>query len=422
MTTSAPGVQPKNVVFATISAASAVFLLGVIVLVKRMLGTEVFGAFQWALSLATIGEALMDFGIHQVTIRSIARDRESARRIFQNSLALKALPGGLMFVALGIIAVACWPERDLRIACLVMLVGAGLRSYLMTIRGVLLGLERFSDESLVVIGDRVITLAAVAIALGTGAGLIGVCVAFVVARAISVAGGFVLTHRQVGPPTPAFERDLWRELQVNALPFGAFVVVLNVYNYVDTLFLGTMRGTVEAGLYGEAYRIYEGLTYAPAILASVLIPRLSHLWSVDRVAHARILRQSLIGTVLLAGVLGGTVWVLAPFLLTLVFGSDAVEAVSALRILSAGLVFIYAIWILHAAAISVFGQQLMLRTTVIGVVANTAMNLWWIPRYGRDGAAWATVGGEALTLVLLAIGLRHIWTKNAGRGVAPAGV
>ena len=422
MTTSGTGVQPKNVLYATLSAGSAVFLLGVIILVKRTLGNDVFGAFQWALSLATIGEALMDFGIHQVTIRSIARDRGSARRIFRNSLALKALPGALMFLALGVVAFVCWPDRELRIACLLMLVGAGLRSYLMTIRGVLLGLERFSDESLVVISDRVLTLAAVAASLGTGAGLVGVCVAFVIARTISVAGGFVLTHRQVGPPRPAFERDIWRDLQINALPFGAFVVVLNVYNYIDTIFLGTMRGVAETGLYGQAYQIYQGLTYAPAILASVLIPRLSHLWSVDRAAHVRVLRRSLAGTVVLALALGGVVWWLAPLLLTLAFGSDAVASVSALRILASGLVFIYAIWILHAAAISVFGQQLMLRTTVIGVVANTAMNLMWIPRYGRDGAAWATVGGEGLTLLLLAFGLRHVWTNNAGRGATSAGV
>jgi O-antigen/teichoic acid export membrane protein len=422
MTTSGSGVQPKNVVYATLSAGSAAFLFGVIVLVKRTLGNDVFGAFQWALSLATIGEALMDFGIHQVTIRSIARDRGSARRIFQNSLALKVLPGALMFLVLGIVAFVCWPDRDLRIACLLMLVGAGLRSYLMTIRGVLLGLERFSDESLVVIGDRVFTLAAVALSLAFRASLVGVCLAFVVARVISVAGGFVLTHRQVGPPRPAFERDIWRELQINALPFGAFVVVLNVYNYIDTIFLGTMRGVGETGLYGQAYQIYQGLTYAPAILASVLIPRLSHLWSVDRAAHARLLRRSLAGTVVLALVLGGILWLLAPLLLTLAFDADAIAAVSALRILAGGLVFIFAIWILHAAAISVFGQQLMLRTTIIGVVANTAMNLWWIPRYGRDGAAWATVGGEALTLVLLAIGLRQFLTKNAGRGVTSAGV
>src|SRR5579863_6932423 len=132
-------VQPKNVVYATLSAGSAGLLLVVVVLIKQVLGNDVFGAFSCALSLATIGEALMDFGIHQVTIRSIAREHGSARRIFQNTLALKVLPGIGMFVVLGAIAFALYPGADLRLTCLLMLVGAALRSYLMTIRGVLIG-------------------------------------------------------------------------------------------------------------------------------------------------------------------------------------------------------------------------------------------------------------------------------------------
>jgi len=413
-------VQPRNVVYATLSAGSAGLLLLVVMLIKWVLGIEVFGAFSWALSLATIGEALMDFGIHQVTIRSIARDPESARRIFQNTLALKAMPGVIMFVVLGGVAFVCWSDSDLRLTCLLMLVGAVLRSYLMTIRGVLLGLERFGDESLVVVGDRVVLLAAVGLALFSGTGLIGLGLAFVGARVVTVAGGFALTHRQVGLPQPAFEMDLWRELQVNALPMGAFLIVLNLYNYVDTLLLGAMRGVSEVAFYTFAYKIYEGVTYAPAILASVLTPRLSHLWAVDRQAHARLVRQGLCLTTVLAIVLGALVWIGAPWGLVLVFGRDAIASVSALRILDGGLIFVFAIWLLHATAISVFEQRLLLTTTVIGVVANTALNLWLIPRYGRDGAAWATVLGEALTLALLVIGLRRVWMTTARGEDVPA--
>ena len=415
MSLPAASVQPKNVVFATLSASSAGLLLLVVVLIKKVLGNDVFGAFSCALSLATIGEALMDFGLHQVTIRSIARDRQSARRVFQNTLALKVLPGVVMFVVLGAVAFVCWPATDLRVTCLLMLVGAGLRSYLLTIRGVLLGLERFGDESLVVIGDRVVLLVVVGAALVAGVGLVGLGIAFVSARVLTVAGGFVLTHRHVGAPQPAFETDLWRELQWSALPLGAFLIVLNVYNYVDTILLGTMRDFVEAGRYSAAYRIYEGVTYAPAILASVLTPRLSHLWTVDRVAHARLVRQGLGLTTLLALGLGAVVWVGAPWGLVLAFGPDAIASVSALRILDGGLIFVFAIWLLHATAISVFEQRLLLKTTVIGVAANTALNLWLIPHFGREGAAWATVLGEALTLVLLLVGLRGVLSGGASR-------
>jgi hypothetical protein len=42
----------------------------------------VFGRFNWVLTLALFGEALMDLGVHQITIRSIARDRSQATRLF----------------------------------------------------------------------------------------------------------------------------------------------------------------------------------------------------------------------------------------------------------------------------------------------------------------------------------------------------
>ena len=415
MSAPSDGVRPRNVVYATLSAASAGLLLIVVILVKQVLGNKTFGAFSWALSLATIGEALMDFGIHQITIRSIARDRQSATRIFRNTLGLKALPGLVMFVILGAIACISWDQADIRITCLLMLIGAMLRSYLMTIRGVLLGLERFGDESLVVIADRVTLVLVVAAALYSGLGLIGLGAAFVAARLVTVAGGLALARRYVGPPRPVFERDLWRELQVNALPLGAFLIVLNVYNYVDTLLLGWMKSLEDVGLYTVAYKIYEGVTYVPAILASLLTPRLSSLWNGDRAAHGRLLRNGLAVTTALAVLLTAVLWVAAPLALTLAFQQDSLAAVPALRILSTGLVFVFAIWVLHAAAISVFEQKLLLITTGVGVVVNTGLNLWLIPRYGINGAAAATVAGEALTLALLVVGLRKVWATGAGQ-------
>jgi O-antigen/teichoic acid export membrane protein len=92
----------RNLIYSTLSAGSAVLLLLLSTLIARALGQEGWGNSR-SRSLAMIGEALMDFGIHQVTIRSIARDRSTASHLFRNSL-LKALPGAAMFVAIGAFA------------------------------------------------------------------------------------------------------------------------------------------------------------------------------------------------------------------------------------------------------------------------------------------------------------------------------
>jgi hypothetical protein len=54
-----------------------------------------------------------------------------------------------------------------------------------------------------------------------------------------------------------------------------------MYTYVDTVILGIMRTDAETGWYAASYRVYEGLTYAPSILAAVLTPRLSYLFLRD---------------------------------------------------------------------------------------------------------------------------------------------
>src|SRR4051812_32890446 len=157
----------RSLVYSTLSAGSAVLLLALSVLIANVLGQEAWGQFSYAISIATIAEALMDFGIHQVTIRSIARDRGAASHLFRNSLALKIFPGAAMFVAIGAYLLF-EPSHELRTVCFLMLGSAVLRSYVLTVRGVLQGLERFPEDSIIVVTDRVLLLVAGIVALRLG--------------------------------------------------------------------------------------------------------------------------------------------------------------------------------------------------------------------------------------------------------------
>jgi Na+-driven multidrug efflux pump len=62
---------------------------------------------------------------------------------------------------------------------------------------------------------------------------------------------------------------------------------------------------------------------------------------------------------------------------------------------------VFGTWILHAGAISTNLDRRLLLTTIVGLGANVALNVAFIPRWGISGAAWATVLAEALTVALL---------------------
>lgn len=282
-----------------------------------------------------------------------------------------------------------------------------LRSYVLTIRGVLQGLDLFGWDSMVVGADRGILLVFSGAALVSGTGLRGLAIAFVAARAAALALSAWMAHAKLGGIGMGFDRAVSRDLQMRALPLGLFLVVLNLYSYVDGVMLGAMRTDVETGLYAGAYRIYEGMSYIPSIIYAVLMPRLSELFVSDRAAHRRLARRGLTGAAGLAIVMGAVAYLVATPLVVWILGAAFAPAVGPFRILCVGLVLVFAIWVVHAITISVNRERLLVKTAIIGLAVNVGLDLYVIPRMGATGAALATVVGELVSLGVLLLGLRR---------------
>jgi O-antigen/teichoic acid export membrane protein len=393
--------------YATLTAASAGLLLVLLTIAARFLSADDYGRFRFALALTTIIETIMDLGLSQITVRSVARDRASADRLFPQVLGVKLVWVAVGLALLVVLAPLLRSDPVIVRLCYALGISSAVRSYLLTARGLLQGLQRFDLEALAVVSDRVLLLAVGGIALWAGYGLPGLAVAFVGSRLLMLGAVQILLRRVVARVVPAFDRDAWRDIQAAALPLGFFMIALNTYTYVDTVILGLMRTDAEVGWYAAAYSLYEGLTYAPSILAAVLTPRLSALFTRDRGAHRSLLTRALFIAVALAIVLGGIAAFAAAPIVALLFGARYAPAVQPLQILAAGSIFVFTTWILHAAAISTNLDRRLLLTTSIGLAANVAFNVVLIPRYGISGAAWATVVAEGLTVFLLIVQLQR---------------
>jgi O-antigen/teichoic acid export membrane protein len=400
--------------YATVTAGSASLLLVLLTVAARFLTAADYGRFRYALALTTIVETIMDVGLGHVTVRAVARDKAAAGRLLGDVLGLK-----LVWVAVGlaILAVAAPLLRaDPQVVrlCYVMGLSSALRSYLLTARGLLQGLDRFDLEAAAVVSDRALLLCAGTAVLWAGYGVLGLAVAFVASRVVMLMAVLLLLRRVIGPVVPRVDLAAWGVLQAAALPLGFFMISLNTYNYIDTVILGVMRSDAETGFYGASYSVYEGLTYAPSILAAVLTPRLSNLFVRDRVAHRSLLMRGLLASTVLGVGLGAiTLWAARPILITL-FGAAYEPAVAPLRILAGGAVFVFATWILHAGAISTNLDRRLLLTTAVGLAANVILNLVFIPRWGISGAAWATVVAEALTMALLFVQIHRRVGERTG--------
>lgn len=398
----------RNFFFASVSSASGLLLLVLLVVAGRVLGEVDYGKFSFVLALAVIAEAVMDFGLKDVTTRAVARDRRLALWLLAHNFGLKLFWAALTLTGLLSVLVALRPEPDVRWTGGLLALATVLRSYMTTVRSVFAGLERFDLETAVMLTDRLLLLVGGTLALLGGYGLIGLGVGFVAARAAALGVTWVLAARQVGRFGVGFHLATWQRLQRQALPFGAFFLVLNVYNYIDTVMLGLMRGDAETGWYNAAYRVYEGFSHVPSIISFALTPRLVRAFVTDRRRHRRLARGGIAGAAAASVVTSAAAIGLAPQLVGLCFGDAYLPAALVLRVLAAGFIVVFPLAVLHAVAISMDAERWLLVTALVGCAANVLLNLTLIPRYGMHGAAVATVIGELVSLtVLAALLVRH---------------
>lgn len=386
---------------AAITAGSAGLLLIFLLVAARHLTPADYGRLSFAIALATVAEAIMDLGLNSITVREVARHRAGAFTVVRRVLGAKTvwLAIGLVFV--GITAPLLRHEPAVVRACYLLGASSACRSLLLTTRGVLQGLQRFGLEAVIVVADRGLLLAVGWWTLAAGHGLLGVAVAFAAVRVVLLVAVVAVVAVTSGIPWPTYDAHTWRDTQRAAITLGLFAIAINVSSYVDTILLGVFRSNEETGQYAAAYRIYEGLTYAPSIVAAVLTPRLAYLHAHAPSRVRQTLRHALALAVTLGAVLGSATVAMAPWGLRVLFGASYAAAAAPLRVLSGGAVFVFGAWVLHAGAIAMDRDRQLLRAAAVGTVANLLLNLAVIPTWGMTGSAWATVAAEALTVGLL---------------------
>src|SRR5262245_34601700 len=215
-----PGIwrTARSLFFAATGAASAVLLLILLVVAGRILGDEAYGRFSFALALATILEVLMDFGLKEIVTRNIARDRSIAPQLLGHTYGLKILLSVTGLALVTAVAFVLRPEAEVRAACVLLGVSAVLRWYLLTVRHLLNGLERFGLAGLVLVSDRVLLLTFGLLSLVAGYGVLGLGVAFVVSRLLAFAIASALARQQIGPVTIAVAGAEWKQLLRAAAP------------------------------------------------------------------------------------------------------------------------------------------------------------------------------------------------------------
>jgi O-antigen/teichoic acid export membrane protein len=175
-----------------------------------------------------------------------------------------------------------------------------------------------------------------------------------------------------------------------------------IYLKSDILMLSYMAGQETTGIYAVAARLSEAWYVLPTALAMALFPRMVELRESAPRRYAARVQDAMDSFAAFGTLIAATSVFWAAPAVRLLFGADYAAAAGVLQIYAwVGIVFatraLIHKWLLVEG---IFWASAMIHAT--GAVANVALNLLLIPRYGAEGAALATVISYTLAPILLA--------------------
>ena len=365
------------------------FLL--IILIARNLGDVIFGKYSFAFAFTSLFAVFADFGLSTLTIREVARNREYASKYLGNISLIKFLLSIVTAIFILIsINLLDYPSDTI---LAVYFAGAYVivNSFSQFLRAFFRAFEKMEYEAVTRITERIILFIAVVSLLYLGYGLVPILSVFFIVSVFNFFVTVVLVLKRFVKPSYDIDLKLWKEIIKEALPFGLTSVFVVIYFKIDTIMLSIMVNDATVGWYNAAYNIVDGLMFVVAgSLTGALYPLMSnHYKSSHKIRE--IFTKSFKLLLLVGFVVALIVTAFSDKIIFNIYGAEYANSVIALKILIWAF-FIICISTVSSTLLNSAGKQKVVAIgTGLGAILNVSLNLVLIPRYGLEGAAFATV-------------------------------
>ncbi len=377
----------------------------------RVLGTEEYGRYSFAVSFVSYFALIASFGISKFAVREGTRVRDDGRAINKlcsdllsfNSVTTLAAYAALLLITFGFGSISRYSTLILAQSLCIILTTVGMDwlntiyedfAYI-TVRFLIMHLVGLVLIFLFVKSPNDTLLYCVIMLLSSyGGNLLNV---FYLRRYVRVRVGFRFDFKSILVPTSIlFVHSIATTIYVNS----------------DITMIGLYLNDYEAGVYSFASKLYNFIKHFFDALVIVAVPRLGYLLEKDAGKYRYYVNN--IYNLILTMMIPASVFLctMSKSVLLLAGGAEYLESQQSFEILCVSLTFallgsVYCncILIIHKR------EKYMLASTVATAVMNASLNVVLIPTVGICGAAVTTILAEALNFVMQ----RHYSVRKCGR-------
>ena len=380
------------------------WFFGIEVSVQNHVNNEAYGLYFSLLSFTMVFNFLLDLGITNFNNREIAMHNQLVSKYFSNIATLKLILGLCYFILCiiaGIIVGYKWSEFRL---LAFLMINQFLASFILYLRSNLNGLLMFITDSILSVLDKSLMILFIGTLLWTNWLRIKFTIDwFVYAQTISyiitaiVAASIVISKCEYF--IPRINLAYLRIMLKKSLPFSLLVLLMLLYNRIEPILLERMltNGKTQAGIYAQGYRILEVLSNFAYLFPVLLLPLFSKmLKQKEDVGHLVALAVSLV--IIPAIALSVSCSIYSRNIMNLLYHQPSTGSVFGVVILGfTGISITY----LYGTLLTANGNLKQLNImAVIAVLLNVCLNLFLIPRFQAQGAAWSSFTTQTLTALV----------------------
>ena len=365
------------------------------ILLARRLGSAGFGEYALLATTIFIGNMLTTFGTDMLLMREIA-----ARGDLSNLPAALLLQLGLsaLFVALVVFCAPFFPNQSASAVLALRIYSLALfpLAFYTVFTSALRGMERMNSYALL---SLVTVLLQVIVVAFLPSGIVALATwLFIIQISVTLLAGFFCTLQIPGfCQVWNFSLHTVPALIRASAPIALLALLGMAYQKLSIYVLSALAGAALTGWFSAALRAVEASKTIHVSVFTALYPAMARA-EPDSTGIFRLTWIFLLaGATIIALILS----LLAAPLVTILFGADFAPSIPALQILAWMLVPYTVNTYLTLAFVAAKQERMVAVALSASLLALIIINLWWIPRFGLIGAAWAALAAEIFQALLL---------------------
>jgi O-antigen/teichoic acid export membrane protein len=385
--------------------------------VARYLGPSNFGIMSYAGAIFAMFNNLSSLGLDMLVVRDVALHPDAEDEILGTAFLLKVAASCVTTLAAICFAWLVRPQDHVTLEMIILLSCAGIFQGFDVVDYFLQAKtrSRYSvfPKSIVFVLASLARLAAVILKVPLMA-FVWIAALEMMFSELSLGAAYFTFHQRLRPWSFSWERS--KTLLSESWPLMCSSLLILVYMRCDQIVLGTLSTPAAVGVYSASTKIAEIWYAIPVIVCSTVMPRLMRARNQDPPTFARRLQHlydSMAGLSILIAIVITT---FGRYLILLLYGRKYLAAVPVLSVQIWTAVFVFIGCVGGSQMVYEKLTIIQLHRSAAGAVANVALNLLLVPRFGAIGSAIATLIVQATVsygLDLLSPKTRHIfWYKT----------